>query len=71
MKVELVDTSDEIALKDSEDVVGVSPAPTDEDHLDWDASLERPPARPAGIIQVKLESGGRSKPIPVTDPWGE
>jgi hypothetical protein len=71
MKVELVDISDEMALRESDAVAGVSPAPTDEDLLDWDASIERPPARPAGIIQVKLEYAGRSKPIPVTDPASE
>jgi hypothetical protein len=71
MKVELIDTSDEMAVRESDAVAEVSPAPTDEDLLDWDASIEHPPARPAGIIQVKLEYAGCSKPIPVAGPWNE
>jgi hypothetical protein len=39
------------------------PAVSDEDRLDWDACLERPPVRSSGAIQVTLQYRGRSKPI--------
>jgi hypothetical protein len=39
--------------------------------LNWDANIPTPPARPSGTINVKLEHGGRSKPIPVPDPAAE
>lgn len=43
----------------------------DENVLDWDARIEIPPPRRSGTIRVKLEYKGRSKPIPIDDPWAE
>lgn len=43
----------------------------EEDILDWDASIEKPPYRPSGTIRAKLVYKGRSKPIFVEDPWAE
>ncbi|MEG4801719.1 hypothetical protein QUB63_17695 [Microcoleus sp. ARI1-B5] len=48
----------------------VSPA-REQDVLDWDLSLENPPLKPAATIELEFEYGGRSKPIPVSDPWDE
>jgi hypothetical protein len=39
--------------------------------LNWDVTIETPPPRPAGIVQVRLKYAGRSTPIPVTDPSAE
>ena len=44
-------------------------ASDDEDVLDWDVWMQPPPPRRSGTIKVKLVCKGRSKPIPVTDPW--
>jgi hypothetical protein len=41
----------------------------EEDLLDWDAVIHTNPARPAGNLRVRLEYVGRSKPLPVDDPW--
>ena len=30
-----------------------------------------PPLKPVATIELEFEYGGRSKPIPVTDPWNE
>ncbi|MEG4442703.1 hypothetical protein QUB47_28040 [Microcoleus sp. AT9_B5] len=49
----------------------VSPADREEDVLDWDFYLENPPLKPAATIELEFEYGGRSQPIPVTDPWNE
>ncbi|MBI3950041.1 MAG: hypothetical protein HY314_06265 [Acidobacteria bacterium] len=64
---------DEITIEKLQRMVRVSRVTFDEyeNVLDWDARIEHPPLRPAGTIQVKLEYKGRSKPIPVTDPWSE
>lgn len=41
-----------------------------EDMLDWDAHIETPPApQRSGTIKVIFKYIGRSKPIPVDDPW--
>lgn len=48
-----------------------SSADRQEDVLDWDFYLENPPLKPAATIELEFEYGGRSKPIPVTDPWDE
>ena len=48
-----------------------SPVDYEEDALDWDFYLENPPPKPTATIELELEYGGRSKPIPVTDPWDE
>lgn len=48
-----------------------SPADHEEDVLDWDFYLENPPLKPTSTIELEFEYGGRSKPIPVTDPWDE
>jgi hypothetical protein len=47
---------------------GALPLRTDDGLLNWDEYLANPPARPSGTIQVRLQRGGRSKPIPVPDP---
>jgi hypothetical protein len=39
-----------------------------EDRLDWDVWLETPPARPSGVITVRLIDGGRDTPPIVSDP---
>ena len=41
----------------------------EEDILDWDAALVKPPPRQSGTIRVKLIYKGRRKPMPVEDPW--
>ncbi|MCK4791817.1 MAG: hypothetical protein KAV87_49245 [Desulfobacteraceae bacterium] len=41
-----------------------------EDLLDWDAHIETPPPpRRSGTIKVRFKYVGRSKPIPIDDPW--
>lgn len=42
----------------------------EEDLLDWDAHIETPPPpRRSGTIKVSFKYVGRSKPIPIDDPW--
>lgn len=57
---------------------GVAPAPgarvpqlQEDEVLDWDARVDYPPARPSGTVRARLRFGGRSKPIPTTDPAEE
>ena len=45
------------------------PTYSEEDILNWDVAIENPPPRPSGTIRVKLKYKGRSKPIPVENPW--
>lgn len=41
-----------------------------EEILDWDAHIEMPPPpRQSGTIKVRFKYMGRSKPIPIDDPW--
>lgn len=47
------------------------PSYDEEDILNWDVAMVTPPPRPSGTIRVKLKYTGRSKPIPVEDPWAE
>ena len=47
------------------------PCYNEEDILYWDAAIENPPPRASGTIRVKLKYKGRSKPIPVENPWTE
>ena len=47
------------------------PSYEEEDILNWDVAIATPPPRPSGTIRVKLKYTGRSKPIPVEDPWAE
>ena len=47
------------------------PVYDEEDLLNWDAAIVTPPPRQSGTIRVKLIYKGRSKPIPVEDPWEE
>ena len=47
------------------------PTYDEEDILDWDAAIVIPPPRPSGTIRVRLIYKGRSKPIPVENPWEE
>ena len=43
---------------------------TDEELLDWDAHIETPPPpKQSGTIKVRFKYIGRSKPIPIDDPW--
>lgn len=43
---------------------------TDEELLDWDAYIETPPQpKRSGTIKVRFKYIGRSKPIPIDDPW--
>ncbi|WP_449418288.1 hypothetical protein [Phormidium nigroviride] len=71
--VEDVSISQPRSLPQQQDVNKSLVAPTnrEEDVLDWDFSLENPPIQPTSTIELKFEYGGRSKPIPVTDPWDE
>jgi len=52
---------------------GHAPAPSgsNEERLNWDASIPNAPSRPAGTVTVQLQDGGRSKPLPVPDPAAE
>ena len=47
------------------------PSYDEEDILNWDAAIDTPPPRRSGTIRVKLIYKGRSKPIPVENPWEE
>ncbi|MCE2412764.1 hypothetical protein J4G07_02060 [Candidatus Poribacteria bacterium] len=47
------------------------PVYDEEDILNLDAVIVTPPPRRSGTIRVKLIYKGRSKPIPVEDPWEE
>lgn len=47
------------------------PTYDEEDILNVDAVIATPPPRQSGTIRVKLKYKGRSKPIPVDDPWEE
>ena len=46
------------------------PTYDEEDILKWDVAIP-PPPRPSGTIRVRLIYKGRSKPMPVEDPWKE
>jgi hypothetical protein len=38
--------------------------------LDWDAHIETPPPpRRSGTVKVRFKDVGRSKPMPIEDPW--
>lgn len=42
----------------------------EEDMLDWDAHIETPPPpRQSGTLKVRFKYIGRSKPIPIDEPW--
>lgn len=42
----------------------------EEDLLDWDAHIEKPPPpKQSGTIKVRFKYIGRSKPIPIENPW--
>ncbi len=45
------------------------PSYNEEDILKLDVVTVAPPPRRSGIIRVKLIHKGRSKPIPIEDPW--
>lgn len=45
------------------------PVYDEEDILDWDTAIVTPPPRPSGTIRVRLIYKGRSKPMPVENPW--
>ena len=47
------------------------PVYDEEDILNWDAVIVTPPPRPSGTIRVRLIYKGRSKPVPVENPWEE
>ena len=47
------------------------PVYNEEDILNVDAVIATPPPRQSGTIRVKLKYMGRSKPMPVEDPWEE
>ena len=47
------------------------PTYDEEDILNVDAVIVTPPPRQSGTIRVKLKYMGRSKPMPVEDPWEE
>ncbi len=43
----------------------------EEDLLNWDVAITPPPPRRSGTIRVRLTYKGRSKPMPVENPWEE
>ena len=45
------------------------PSYSEEDILNWKVAIEVPPSRPSGTIRAKLKYKGRSKPIPIENPW--
>ena len=45
------------------------PSYSEEDILNWEVAIEVPPSRPSGTIRAKLKYKGRSKPIPIENPW--
>ena len=45
------------------------PTYSEEDILNWEVTIRVPPPRPSGTIRVKLKYKGRSKPIPMENPW--
>ena len=47
------------------------PSYEEEDILKWDVAIATPPPRSLGTLRVKLKYTGRSKPIPIEDPWAE
>ena len=47
------------------------PTYDEEDILNLDAVIITPPPRQSGTIRVKLIYKGRSKPMPVENPWEE
>lgn len=50
--------------------VALSIKEEDQEMLDWDAHIETPPPpRRSGTIKVRFKYVGRSKPIPIDDPW--
>ena len=46
------------------------PVYDEEDILNWDVAI-MPPPRLSGTIRVRLIYKGRSKPMPVENPWEE
>ncbi len=47
------------------------PTYDEEDILNWDVAITPPPPRRSGTIRVRLIYKGRSKPLPVENPWEE
>ena len=47
------------------------PTYDEEDILNWDVAITPPPPRKSGTIRVRLIYKGRSKPLPVENPWEE
>jgi hypothetical protein len=48
----------------------VSVREADEVLIDWDAHIETPPSpKLSGTIKARFKYIGRSKPIPIDDPW--
>ena len=47
------------------------PTYDEDDLLNWDVAIVTPPPRPSGTIRVRLIYKGRSKPMPVKNPWEE
>jgi len=51
-------------------LIGPSISEEVEDLLDWEAHIESPPPPSrSGTIKVRFKYIGRSKPIPIEDPW--
>ena len=42
---------------------------SEEEVLNWDVAIEVPPPRPSGTIRARLKYKGRSKPMPIENPW--
>jgi len=56
--------------KDIYDAVLGSVIEEKENLLDWDAYIEMPPPpRQSSTVKVRFKYIGRSKPIPIEDPW--
>ena len=47
----------------------IFPSYSEEEVLNWDVAIEAPPLRPSGTIRARLKYKGRSKPMPIGNPW--
>ena len=47
----------------------IFPTYSEAEVLNWDVAIEVPPPRPSGTIRARLKYKGRSKPMPIENPW--
>jgi hypothetical protein len=60
-----VDLSDRVLSINLEKI----PKQVEEDVLDWDYSLNKPPISPGNVVEVEVEYTGSSEFMPFADPW--